>query len=286
MVKKNCIVMFSGGLDSRLVVKIMQNKKFDITVIYFRLPFSKDNLDEVKKFLKLHKVKYKIFDITKGKLLKEYIDAIKKAQHGRGAGVNPCVDCKIFMFKTAKKFAKKQGIKHIASGEVVGQRPMSQRKKQLKTIEEEAGIKDMILRPLSDEYGIFGRKREKQIEISNKFDIDYPDPAGGCLLCEKTLIKKFEYLLKRGINDIELKLVNIGRHFVIDDCWIVLGRNESENKIIEKFKNAVIPSYIGPSAVILDTYKATTIKKIKDLIKAYSKKGSLKDRAKFDKWKL
>ncbi|MBU2053042.1 MAG: 7-cyano-7-deazaguanine synthase [Nanoarchaeota archaeon] len=295
---KKYIVLFSNGLDSRLVVKIMQKKKYEIVALFFKLPFSKDVENEVKKFVKENKVKLKLFDCTKGKLLKEYLKIIKKAEHGIGTGINPCIDCKIFMLKKAREFADDKGVELVATGEVFGQRPMSQTKKAMEIIEEKSGLKGRIVRPLS-EVGALGRRRGKQIVLAKKFKLEYPHPAGGCLLCERELKKRLGYLLDRGLNSDEIRLVNVGRHFLIDNVWVVLGRNKEENKIIESVStarctrkalnegaSAIVPDYIGPSALILDKCDEKLFGIVNDLIKAYSKKGSLKYRKKFDGWKL
>jgi len=285
---KKCLVMLSGGLDSRLVVKIMQEKGFEVVAVFFKLPFGTGCCDEncSFNFSQLQGVKLKIFDCTKGKLLKEYFDVVKKPKYGRGAGVNPCVDCRIFMFSKAKEFADKNKIEFIATGEVEGQRPMSQMKKSLNLIKEKSGLKKRLLRPLA-EFGIIGRRRDKQMALAKKFKISYPHPAGGCVLCEKELKKRFEFLFKRGINEKEINFVNVGRHFVIEGCWIVLGRNEKENKILESFgKNVIVPDFSAPSALILDKCKKETEEKVNKLIEAYSKKGSLEERKKFERRKI
>ncbi len=270
-------VMFSNGLDSRLVLKLM-SEKAEVTALYFKLPFSKDVESEIKEFCKKHGIKLKIFDYTKGKLLNEYIKIIKNPKHGRGAGINPCIDCRLFMLKKAKEYSDKHGIEKIATGEVLGQRPMSQHKHGLELVEKESGLNKRLIRPLID-LGIQGRSRKKQIELAEKFKIDYPNPAGGCLLCETALKKRFEFLVKRGVNEQEIKLCNVGRHFLIDKCWVILGRDEKESNIIEKLKNGIIiiPEKIGPTAVILDKCKESTIEKVKKLIHAYSKGGNKKE---------
>ena len=258
--KKKCIVMFSGGLDSRLAIKIMQEKGFDVLAVFFKLPFGTGCCSEgcSFNFSQLQGLKLKVFDCTKGKLLKEYLEVIKKAKHGRGAGINPCIDCRIFMLKKVKKFADKQKIEFIVTGEVIGQRPMSQQKKQIKVIEEESKLKNRIIRPLIDFYKFQGRSRKPQIALAKKFKIKYPDPAGGCLLCEKALKIRLETLLKRGLNEKEINLVGIGRHFMFGKIWIIIGRDEKENKIIESSKagKVIEPDYPAPSAVIMS--KATT----------------------------
>ena len=282
--------MFSGGLDSRLAIKIMQEKGFDVLAVFFKLPFGTGCCNESCSFnfSQLQGIKLKIFDCTKGKLLKEYLEVIKSAKHGRGASVNPCIDCRIFMLKEVKKFADEQKIKFIATGEVTGQRPMSQQKKQISVIEEEVGLKGRIIRPLIDFHKMQGRSRKPQIALAKKFKIKYPNPAGGCLLCEKVLKNRLETLLKRGLNEEEINFVNVGRHFMFGKSWVVIGRDEKENKIIEASKAGKIiePDYPAPSAIIMGEASKITINKVNKLIKAYSKQGDLKERKKFDKWKL
>jgi len=305
---KECIVMFSGGLDSRLAIKIMQEQGFEILALFFKLPIGTGCCNEgcSFNFSQMQGVKLEIFDCTKGKLLQEYLDVIKKAEHGRGAGVNPCIDCRIFMFSKAKKFADKKGIDLIVSGEVLGERPMSQMKRSMNLVEEKSGLKNRLLRPLSAKllpetnaekkgivnreklYDIHGRQRKKQIALAEKFKISYPSPAGGCLLCEKELKNRFKILFERGLDEEEIKLIGVGRHFYIDKCWIILGRNENENKIIETIGenyNLIIPDFVGPSAIVFDKCDKKLKDKVEELIKAYSK-GNLKLRKKFDKYKI
>jgi len=285
---KKCIVMLSGGLDSRLAVKIMQEKGFEVAALFFKLPFGTGccNEDCSFNFSQLQGVKLEVFDCTKGKLLKDYLKVLKDPKYGRGAGVNPCVDCRIFMFSKAREFADKNKIEFIVTGEVEGQRPMSQMKKSMNLIEEKSGLKGRLLRPLS-EFGVFGRRRDKQMALAKKFKISYPHPAGGCVLCEKELKKRFRFLFERGVNEYELKFVNVGRHFVVEGCWIVIGRDEKENKTLESLgEKVVVPDFPGPSVLMLDKCGKKIKEKINSLIEAYSKKGSLRDRKKFDRYKI
>jgi len=290
MVKQKCLVMFSGGLDSRLAIKIMQDKGFDVLAVFFKLPFGTGCCSEgcSFNFSQLQGIELKIFDCSNGKLLQEYLNVIKQAKHGTGAGVNPCIDCRIFMLKKAKKFADKKKIKFISTGEVTGQRPMSQQPKQVKLIGKETGLEQRIIRPLIDFYNISGRSRKKQIALAKKFKIKYPSPAGGCLLCEKELKNRLKFLLTRGLNEEEIKLVNVGRHFLIDKFWVLIGRDEKENKIIEKLKIGEIiePDYPAPSAIIFGGRNKKLLLIVEKLIRSYSKKGSLKERKKFEKYKI
>jgi tRNA-uridine 2-sulfurtransferase len=287
--KQKCIVMFSGGLDSRLAIKLMQEKGFEVQALFFKLPFGTGCCNEgcSFNFSQTQGIKLDFIDCTKGILLQEYLKIVKDAKHGRGSGVNPCVDCRIFMFKKAKEFADKEKIKFIVTGEVIGQRPMSQQKKQIELIEKEVGLDGRIIRPLI-ELGVSGRRRDKQIELAKKFNIKYPHPAGGCLLCEKALKNRLTYLLERGLDEEEIEFVGIGRHFLIDNCWIVIGRSEYENKIIESLKDreVIIPDYAAPSAVFFDKPNNLIRKKVNKLIIAYSKNGSLEDKNTFEKFRL
>jgi predicted subunit of tRNA(5-methylaminomethyl-2-thiouridylate) methyltransferase len=283
MKKEKIIVLLSGGLDSLVSVKLL-HENYDITALYFKFPFSKDFEKEIKNFAKESKIKLKIFDCTKGKLLQDYLNMIRRPKYGYGTGINPCMDCRIFIFKKAKEFADKNKIKKIATGEVIGERPMSQTQKKLEIIEKESGLDGRLIRPLCD-MGIRGRKRDKQMALAEKYKISYPTPSGGCLLCEKNLKNRLKILIHRDLNKDEIKLLTIGRHFFIDDCWIVLGRREKENDIIEKFKNSIMPEFVGPSAVVFGNYDNKMKSKVYELLKAYSSKN-LKHRDKFEKYRL
>jgi tRNA-specific 2-thiouridylase len=274
--KQKCIVLFSGGLDSRLAVKIMQEKGFEVLALHFNLPFGCGccNLGCNFNFTQMSGIKFEILDCTKGKLLKEYLKVLKNAKHGRGAGYNPCRDCKIWLFKKAKEYARKKGIKIIATGEVLGQRPMSQTKQAIEIIDKK--IKFKLTRPLI-ELGISGRKRKRQIALAKKYKIKYPTPAGGCLLCEKAQKNKFKFLLERKlINEKTLSLALTGRHFYINSCWFVVGRNENENKIIEKFENC-IKSGKGKPAVY---FNKKTCKKFAEILQEDFSKNGKKNYAK------
>ncbi|MBD3247436.1 hypothetical protein GF378_02340 [Candidatus Pacearchaeota archaeon] len=287
-------VMLSGGLDSRLVAKIMQEQGFDIIALHFKLPFSKDETKSIKEFCKKHNLKLKIFDYSKGKLFNQYLEMLKNPKHGRGAGVNPCIDCRLFMVKKAKEFLDKKEIKFLVTGEVLGQRPMSQHKKGLDIVAEKSGLGKRLIRPLIEQ-GIRGRSRQKQMKMAEKFGINYPNPAGGCLLCEKFLKDKFEFLFKRGLKQEELNLINIGRHFSVDNAWVILGRDKKENDLIEDFAKAnnyeshlVFPEkgVMGPTGIILGKTNPKIKDKVKNIVNAYSKAGSIKQRKQFEKYKL
>jgi len=325
--KPKVIVLFSGGLDSRLVVKILQEQKLAVETIYFKLPFSSGCCSSQEccfNYAQMSGVKFTSVDCTKGKLFDEYMNIIKKPKHGRGTSMNPCIDCRIFIIKKAKEYADKKSIKIIASGEVLGERPMSQTSKNLQIIDKETGIE--ILRPLSAKllaetsveknklvdrnkfFDINGRSRKIQLELAKKYNIKYPSPSGGCLLCEKVIGKRINTLLEKNlINEKTLELSKIGRHFLIDDCWFIVGRKEKENFIIETFSSSLKSAKEKPAVCyvwqenlenhegfLADpklNYKQKIYghkenkKKAKELQEAYST-GSINERKKFENFRI
>jgi len=148
------LVLLSGGLDSRLACRIMQEQlvKENVEALLFLLPFGEGCCSDkhcVFNFCQKEGIKLKIIDCTKGQLLQEYLELIRSPRHGYGSGINPCIDCRIFMFNKARDIMEKEGFDVIVTGEVVGERPMSQRKKAMDIIENESGLKGKLLRPLS-----------------------------------------------------------------------------------------------------------------------------------------
>lgn len=287
--KIKALVLLSGGLDSRLAVKLMQEQlgNRNVEALYIKLPFSSrySKLEDIKTFCRLQKVKLHIIDCTKGKLFRDYIKIIQKPKFGRGSALNPCIDCHIFMLRLAKKLH----FDVVATGEVLGQRPMSQHKPALQLIEKEAGLQGKLLRPLSAKllqpttaerkgfidrkrlFAVKGRDRRIQLALAKQYHIQFPSPAGGCLLCEKEFCKKVSPLLKN-MSELDIELLKIGRHFQKSN--IILGKNHEENlklkNIRQKFKKGILlePKEAGPSAFVKTK---AYIKKARVLIQKYSK---------------
>lgn len=288
--KVRALVLLSGGLDSRLAVKILEEQlgKKNVEALFVLLPFTGGCCSDkycVFRFCQKHGIKLNIIDCTKGRLFLEYINIIRKPKFSRGTALNPCIDCHIFMFRKAKQVADKKDIQIIATGEVLGERPLSQTKNKLLLIEKELNLP--ILRPLSakllpeTEYekeklvdrsrllDIKGRQRRRQIDLAGKYKIDFPSPGGGCLLCEKEYCKKLKEILNKKINYNDIKLLSVGRHFLASE--IILGKNEEENLILEKEKGIkIIPEQPGATALI-KTKNKKLIEKAKELIRKYSK---------------
>lgn len=246
------LAMLSGGLDSSLAVKVIQAQGINVEAITFKSPFfGSKNAEKmaINLGIKLRVVK----------LGKDYLKMVKNPKHGHGKNLNPCIDCKIFMLKKAKQYAKKIKADFIFTGEVLGQRPMSQNIQSLNIIEKKSGLKGKLLRPLSakllpetiyEKKGIVdrrklldikGRERKVQIEQAKKYNLkDYPSPAGGCLLTEKTFCRKladyFKYNKKISMNDLEI--LKVGRHFRFKKSKIIVGRNKMENEKLMNLKNS------------------------------------------------
>lgn len=299
--KTKAVVLFSGGLDSRIVVKMLQEQDIEVEALYFKLPFGCGCCNNEfcnLNFSQKENAKLIIFDCNKGKLLNEYLEIIKHPKHGRGYGMNPCIDCKIFMLRKAKEYADEHKIKIIATGEVLGERPLSQTRRALDLMDGLLGFE--VLRPLSalrfketqaelDKtldrtkfLEIVGRQRTKQMQLAKKYNINFPQPAGGCLLCERPVAKKISILLaKNFLNDKTLDLVNIGRHFIINSCWFIVGKNEEESMLIEKH-DSLIESAKGTPAVYFNPATKENKEKAEEIQKAYQ----LKNTKEFEKYNL
>ncbi len=279
------IGLLSGGLDSTLAVKLMIDQGVEVHVLNFVTPFCtctrKGCKHEASRVAELFNVPVKI--ISAGKA---YIEMIKNPKHGYGSNMNPCVDCRILMFQKAKKYMKDIGASFIFTGEVLGQRPMSQHKKAMNIIEEESGLENLVVRPLSaklldptipeEEHwvdreellSIQGRRRLPQIELADQLGIkDYPCPAGGCRLTDPQFAKRLKESFEHGEDSIkDIQLLKYGRHFRLESgAKVVVGRNEEENKILIRYydRDDILIEVIGVGSPILILKKSNNKKDVK-----------------------
>lgn len=250
------VALLSGGLDSMLAILIVLRQGIQVNAIRFLTPFDTQASDQMFSGPRYQSLSQQWgFDITGHRLGNEMLDIVKNPKHGYGKNVNPCVDCRILMLRNARQFMDLIGADFLVTGEVLGQRPMSQRKDMLYHIDKEAGVIDMVLRPLSAKllrttnpetaglidrevlYAISGRSRKAQIALAREFDLnDYPSPAGGCLLTEPNYAFRLKDLFSCGLNPSirDIDLLKVGRHFRYSPgCKIIVGRNKAENAIIE-----------------------------------------------------
>ena len=247
--KIKAVALFSGGLDSILAVKLIQEQGIEVKGVNFKTPFF--GLDEILVITKDLDIDLEIIDITE-----ELLKVLKKPKYGFGKNMNPCIDCHTLMFKKAGEYMTKIGASFILSGEVLGERPMSQNRNSLNIIERESGFEGRILRPLSalllpetipEKEGlvdrsklldISGRSRKRQMELAAKIGIrDYPSPAGGCKLTEPSFSNRLKDLFAQKQYSLEeIELLKLGRHFRLDrGVKLVVGRNKNENEKIQEF---------------------------------------------------
>ncbi len=252
------ISLFSGGLDSMLAVKLITEQNIDVIALHVVTGFGgrKDILDKLKERAKMAGASFMSVDVKE-----EYIQEILfNPVYGYGKNFNPCIDCHGYMFKIAKKLMKDLGASFLVTGEVVGQRPMSQRRDALDKVKKLAQDEEnLILRPLSAKLlppttpeikgwvdrekllDISGRSRERQLALAQKYGWeDFESPAGGCLLTEPSFSQKLQEFIKFeefGVEDIEL--LKYGRHFRLPDgAKLVVGRHKEDNEALLQIQNS------------------------------------------------
>ncbi len=273
---KKAVGLLSGGLDSMLALKVVLEQGIEVVALNFTSQFCTCNhrkgvCSEAVKVAREFGIEIKT--LVKGL---DYIDVIRNPKYGHGQGINPCVDCRIYMLKRAKRFMADVGASFLLTGEVLGQRPMSQRRDSMRSIERDTGLEGLILRPLCAKHleptlpekeGIIdrerlldfvGRSRKPQMALAEELDIgDYPCPSGGCLLTDKIFSRKVRDLLDNNSDPTkkDLSLLKVGRHFRINGAKIVVGRKEDENKKIVNLRasgDVLIEAheFAGPTALI------------------------------------
>lgn len=285
---KKAVALISGGLDSMLAARVIQEQGIHIEGINFYTGFCIEghtqairntNPTKPKRNYALWAaeqlgIKLHIIDIVQ-----EYKQIVLNPRHGYGAHLNPCLDCKIFMVSRAKQWMEDHGFDFIITGEVVGQRPKSQLKKNILIVASESKADDILLRPLCAKllaptlaeregwvnreklHGFSGRSRGPQFDLAKKFDFqEYSQPAGGCcFLTNGHYSKKLKDLWKhRGKKDYEFDdiiLLKVGRHIRPNpDFKLIIGRDEGENHFLESYQHqytSITPvSHLGPFSLI------------------------------------
>ena len=288
------VILFSGGLDSTLVIRILQLQGIEVEAINFRTPFGccQEPTRQIADELGVK--------VTYLNLNDEYLRVIEKPKYNYGRGVNPCVDCRIHMFQIGKRFMDEIGAKFIASGEVVGQRPNSQRKDCLQNIEKNSELEDLILRPLSARilpptlpermgwidreklYGFSGRGRKKLIELGQNLGLKtFPTPSAGCLLTDKNYAQRVRDMWKNTLEKNHslqnYEILKLGRHFrVRDNVKIIVGKNEKDNQRLEKLAQEgmtylVAENFAGPSVLVTSELTSNALEDIQGIMLFYSR---------------
>jgi len=273
-VRIKAVGLLSGGLDSSLALRIVRDQGVDVTAVNFTGPFggcieARDS--SARKVAASLEIPLEVIELGE-----EYLEIVKSPRHGYGSNVNPCIDCHIYMLLGAKAVMDRIGGSFLITGEVLGQRPMSQRLDTLKRIEKVSGLRGLILRPLSarlldetlpetkgwvrreDMRAVSGRSRREQMMLAEEMGLTgYSSPAGGCLLTDPRFAVRVRDLLAHGSLTLpEVKLLRLGRHFRLPGgAKLVVGRKQAENRDLAALATPdrvllVTEDCPGPTAVI------------------------------------
>jgi hypothetical protein len=254
--KRKAIALLSGGLDSTLAVKMMLDLDIEVEALNFTSPFcnctgkNSGCKSEAVRVAREYNIPIKV--VHKGV---DYLEIVRNPVHGYGKGLNPCIDCRIYLLRKAKEYMHDSGADFVFTGEVLGQRPMSQRRDTLRVIERESGLEGFLLRPLSAHHfeptipekkgwvdrnrllAFEGRSRAAQMQMADDLDVkNYPCPAGGCLLTELSFVPKIKdvFAHTEELNQRDFRLLKSGRHFRIGlKSKAIMGRSESDNDQLE-----------------------------------------------------
>jgi tRNA U34 2-thiouridine synthase MnmA/TrmU len=273
-----------------LAAELTRAQGIDVLALFFETPFFTSH--KAKKSAQSLDIPFKVVNITN-----RHLEVVKRPKHGYGGNMNPCIDCHALMFRIAGEILEEEGASFVLTGEVLGQRPMSQNRKSLSLVAAESGLNGLLLRPLSAKHlpltipeekewvkrdllmDFQGRSRKPQMEMAKKLKIKkYPAPAGGCLLTEKAFSRRLKDLLDcqdtPELRDIEL--LKLGRHFRIDShIKLVVGRDKRENAAIRSLSNendtiltsADVP---GPTVLALGDFPDASLELAAAITAAYS----------------
>jgi len=247
----DAVALLSGGLDSILAVKVVEEQGLKVKCLHFTSPFF-GKPEKVAHWERIHGLDIACVDAGR-----DFVDMLQNPPHGYGRFLNPCVDCKILMVSAARALMDQYGARCIVSGEVLGQRPMSQRRDTLNIIRRDAGVKDVLVRPLCAKHldptqveldglvdrerllSISGRGRKDQMALARKFGLkEVPTPAGGCMLAELESARRYKPLLDLAgqgsfaLAPGDFDLSNTGRQLWSGPHWLSIGRNKADNERI------------------------------------------------------
>ncbi len=263
--------LLSGGLDSTIATKFLLDQGIEVHAMNISMPWGCGRPSRVTALAEKFGIPFKSIPLGD-----DYLPVLTKPKYGFGSAHNPCVDCHIYMIRKAAAYMKEIGASFVFTGEVLGQRPMSQRRECLGWVEQDAGIPGQLLRPMSakllpptiaEQEGIVdrdklldisGRSRKRQFALAKELGLGgFSSPGGGCLLTEKLFGARIEDVLKRGCDNIAATAVlGLGRYFRIDDAaFVILGRDDAEN---EKLIRYAVPGDVilrptvfpGPAALL------------------------------------
>ena len=296
--------LMSGGLDSQLAVRVLQRAGAEVEGVCFVTPFFSPKAAE--QAAAALGIPLNVVDFTD-----DEIALIENPPHGFGGAMNPCIDCHATMIRRAGEMMLARGFDFVATGEVMGQRPMSQNKQSLGIVAKSSGLEGHLVRPLSallleptlpetegklDRTRLLdlqGRGRERQIQLAAEFGIvNYPSPAGGCKLTEEGYGRKLKDLLEHeGLRTRRLvELLAVGRHFRLPDgTGLIVGRDRNDNAVLkaESARGMLIASegLPGPTALLVGGPKSDAdLARARQIVAAYTKGSGVTDRTFFKDW--
>ncbi len=286
--------LISGGLDSILATRIVRDLGIEVYGVYFSMPWGCCDKAKAIEAAQNLGIKFMVLQLDES-----YLEMIKKPKYGYGTALNPCTDCRIHMFTRARQYMESIGAQFVFTGEVLGQRPMSQMRPRMDIIERDTGLTGRLLRPLCAQLleptmpekeglidrekllALSGRSRKSQIDLAAQYKItDYLPPAGGCLLTDQNFANRMEDVFEHGYRDFRETIgLKWGRHFRISNEFkATLGRNEEEN--ISLLQYAHLDDYImertdrrGPTLILKGSNPTVEVLGIAaGLIQRFSKK--------------
>lgn len=251
------LALHSGGLDSTLAIRVIQDQGIEVDALHFVSVFDTGLTDELASANALRSAEHLGAKPILENISDELLSIVKNPKHGHGSNLNPCIDCHAMMFRRAGAKLRECAASFLITGEVLGERPMSQRREALGIVERESGMEGLLLRPLCARLlepttpelkgwvdrekllRISGRSRKPQMELAKKYGIvKYPHPAGGCLLTDPGFSERLGDLLKHqpDCTPDDVRLLKLGRHFRLNPrAKVVVGRDQAENDWLEKF---------------------------------------------------
>ena len=289
-IKTKAVGLLSGGLDSTLAAKLMQEQGVEVCAVNFTSSFCTCTPKKAGCAAAVTAVKgLGGVSLKQIALRDEYLDMVKHPKHGYGSQMNPCIDCRIMKIKKAGEYMKKIGADFMFTGEVLGQRPMSQHKQAMQMIAAESGFPEYLLRPLSAAHfeptvpelegwvdrnkllAITGRSRKTQISLAAEKGIrDYPCPAGGCLLTDKNFSERMRdyFIFTKNPSMGDIPLLKTGRHFRLENGdKVIVARNENECNVLRNLwiesDHFLVPfDFSGPTVILQGTDLKTALGKL------------------------
>jgi len=294
------IVLLSGGLDSALAIRLMLNQGIAVLAVNFVGIFCTCGArQEGGGNLAIDVAQSMNVPIRVLPMGMDFMRIVEHPRHGRGRGVNPCIDCRIFMLRRAAQLMDEESAAFVVTGEVLGQRPMSQHRQALDLVERESGIAGRILRPLCAQLleptqperdglvdrarllAIRGRSRQEQLALAKELKVEvFGPPAGGCLLTDPAIARRVKDLFAHcpdyDMNDAEA--ATFGRHYRLhEELKVILGRSEQENDRLQRLAGArplaEIAGRPGPLALVRGVLREGDRERIGRILRAHGKHG-------------